>query len=934
MLTLGAIGFTAPAILAALVALPILWWLLRAVPPAPVRRRFPGVALLLGLREKDPESQRTPWWLLALRVGALAALILALAGPVLNPRVQATGQGPLLVLFDGSWASARDWPRRIDRAQAALDSARADGRPVAVLNWSAPAPEGAMFRDANYWAERLSGLAPRPYTPPAALPDWVEALPSGTETLWLSDGIAHDGRRALLAALQARGPVAVFQPETPLIALSQARLDEALTVTARRDGAALPDLSLTLAAIGRDPAGAERELARTSLGFAAGSREAEAIFDLPPELRNRISRFQIEGGRGAGAVHLADDSLRRRKVALLSVREGSEQLALLSPLHFLRQALAPTADLVEGAALDELLLTAPDVVILSDAPTLTDSEQMALRDWIEGGGFLLRFAGPRLAGADPNAGTTTGPQDPFLPVRLRTGGRTVGGAMSWGTPQRLAPFRDDSPFAGLTVPDEIEVRAQVLAQPGPDLAERSIAELTDGTPLVTRRAMGQGQVVLFHVAAGADWSSLPLSGLFVQMLERLAVSTRGAQAGPADVADRAWTPDQRLDGFGALIPAGDRGAVPGRDLAAALSGNRAPDAEMPPGLYAADAARVALNATGPQTRLTPADWPLGTVVETGFDRPETPLAGWLFALAVLALAADALATLALGGRLLRAAAVAAGLALAWPGAPAQTQALVETAETDETFALVATSAVVLAHVSSGDPRIDEVAAAGLRGLSDQLFRRTSIEPGPPLMIDPETDDLALFPFLYWPITPDSPLPSAEGYARLNRFLRSGGMILFDTMDAEVAGLSGAETPAARRLRAIAAGLDIPALEPVPVDHVLTRTFFLLGDFPGRHTSGLVWVEAAPPDAERAEGMPFRNLNDGVSPVVIGGNDWAAAWAIDRQGMPLLPVGRGMTGERQREMAIRFGINLIMYVLSGNYKSDQVHVPALLERLGQ
>ena len=81
-------------------------------------------------------------------------------------------------------------------------------------------------------------------------------------------------------------------------------------------------------------------------------------------------------------------------------------------------------------------------------------------------------------------------------------------------------------------------------------------------------------------------------------------------------------------------------------------------------------------------------------------------------------------------------------------------------------------------------------------------------------------------------------------------------------------------------------------------------------------------------------MPFRNLNDGVTPVVIGGNDWAAAWAMDERGNALFPVGRGFGGERQRELAFRFGVNLVMHVLTGNYKSDQVHVPALLDRLGQ
>ena len=127
---------------------------------------------------------------------------------------------------------------------------------------------------------------------------------------------------------------------------------------------------------------------------------------------------------------------------------------------------------------------------------------------------------------------------------------------------------------------------------------------------------------------------------------------------------------------------------------------------------------------------------------------------------------------------------------------------------------------------------------------------------------------------------------------------------------------------------------VPPLEPLPEDHVLTRTFYLLQDFPGRHIGRDVWVEASPPDAEQIEGMPFRNLNDGVTPVVIGGNDWASAWAMAENGAPLVPIGRGFSGERQRELAYRFGVKLVMHVLTGNYKSDQVHVPALLDRLGQ
>jgi len=249
------------------------------------------------------------------------------------------------------------------------------------------------------------------------------------------------------------------------------------------------------------------------------------------------------------------------------------------------------------------------------------------------------------------------------------------------------------------------------------------------------------------------------------------------------------------------------------------------------------------------------------------------------------------------------------------------------------LALQATSEVVLGHVVTGDAQLDDVVAAGLTGLSDVLFRRTSIEPAAPMAVNLETDELSFFPFLYWPISAEQPIPSAEAYAKLNTYLRTGGMILFDTRDADIAGFGGGSENG-RKLQRLAGALDIPPLEPVPGDHVLTRTFYLLQDFPGRHAGREVWVEAAPPDAEQVEGMPFRNLNDGVTPVVIGGNDWASAWAIDERGNRMFPVGRGYAGERQRELAFRFGVNLIMHVFTGNYKSDQVHVPALLDRLGQ
>ncbi len=924
MTVLAGIGFSAPWLLLGLLALPILWILLRAVPPAPRREIFPAVTLLLGLKDDESVSDRTPWWLLLLRMLAVAAMIIGLAGPVLNPTADKGGNGPLLIVLDASWAGATGWKARIGLVDAQMARAGHDGRAVAVLRLSAP--QLPVFQSADVWRSRLSGLDPEPWQPSADQVETAIALLDGVEgrfdSHWLGDGLDFDGRDRLLNALEARGNVRVFQGAGTVLGLTPAQIDNGAIGLRALRSAKGPAREVVILAHGRDPAGNARVLASVPARFEAGGVVATTALSLPAELRARITRFELRGQKSAGALSLADDSLRRREVAMIAGRDDREGLELLSPLHYLKQALIPSADLLEGA-LSDLLPANPDVIVLADVATLSGVEETALTTWVESGGMLLRFAGPRLAASD----VSRDDEHALMPVRLRAGGRSVGGAMSWGEPKELAPFGEGSPFNGLQIPPDVRVTAQVVAQPDPTLADRVIAALSDGTPLVTRKSLGQGQVVLFHVTANAEWSNLPLSGLFVEMLERLAVSSSAKPPQAADLQGTTWQPVAVLNGFGVLTQGANLPGVAGPDLAQGALGPR-----LRPGIYDSGDRLLARNVLGAEARLIAATWPARIGVEGLTVQREVLLGGLLLGLALVLLTLDVVASLALTGRLgfVRrgvAAAVLAVLALEPHGVRAQ-QYL-----DDRDFAVAATSELVLAHVMTGNAQVDDIAQAGLVGLSDTLFFRTSVEPTTPMGVDLERDELAFFPMLYWPVTPDQPMPSQEAYARLNTYLRSGGLILFDTRDSNIARF-GTASPNGRKLQQLAAPLDIPPLEPLPGDHVLTRTFYLLQDFPGRFNSRDVWVEAAPPDAQQAEGMPFRNLNDGVTPVVIGGNDWAGAWATDRDGRALLPVGRGFAGDRQREIAYRFGVNLVMHVLTGNYKSDQVHVPALLDRLGQ
>jgi hypothetical protein len=915
------VGFTSPILLLGLLALPLLWILLRAVPPVAIRRRFAGVALLLGLDDKTQQADKTPWWLLVLRMLALAAAIVAFAGPVLNPKGAERSADPLLIVFDGGWADAYDWPQRMAKAASLLDAAAQDGRTVALVQLT-DTPQALTFKAASDWRGRLAAMAPRGWQP-QNLALWRDALPVGPfDTAWISDGMAHSGQVELLASLQERGDVDVFASNRPTYALGPAvQTDGKVTLSVQRLAQGQP-ATVDAIARGPDPSGVERDLARIKVTFAAQDTAAIAELDLPAELRNRVTRFALDGQRSAGAVTLAGDTLKRRKVALVSDAAEGEAMQLLAPLHYLRQAMNVSTDVLVGA-LGDVLPTNPDVIVLVDVAQMPQAQRAALQAWVEKGGALLRFAGPRLAASD--MAQLAG--DPMMPVTLRQGGLTSGGAMSWGAPKVLAAFAQSSPFHGLDIPPDLKVRTQVLAQPDADLPARTLAALDDGTPLVTRKGLGAGQVVLFHVTANAEWSDLPLSGLFVQMLERLAVSATAGSAGADVLAGLVWTPEHILNGWGDLADPTALAGLAGEDLVQALKVG--PSAKVPAGIYRHDGLGVALNAVPVDAPLVKAAWPAGVAVQ-GLTLPaEIALKGPVLALALILLLVDAVATLALSGRLgfaRRTGAVLLALAMLTHPQDARAD------DAADQRAIAATEGVVLAYVVTGDAAVDGTSAAGLQGLSDQLIFRTAIEPLAPMGVDLEKDEVVFFPVLYWPITADAATPSAAAYDKLNHYLRSGGMILFDTRDADMAGAG--PTPEGQALQRIAQGLDIPPLAPLPDDHVLTRSFYLLQAFPGRFVEGGLWVEAPPPDAAKTDGMPFRNLNDGVTPVVIGGNDWASAWAVDENGWPLLPVGRGAAGDQQREYAYRFGINLIMYVLTGNYKSDQVHVPALLERLGK
>ena len=932
------LGFTEPLVLTGLITLPVLWWLLRLVPPRPRRIDFPPTRLLLAIAPKEETPARTPWWLTLLRLALAALIIVAAAGPLWHPPAAGTKtRAPLAILIDDGWTAASTWDARLRTADDVIMRAADDRRAVALLPLS-QGPRDVSLETAESARVRLHQIEPVPYRI-----DRAEALPSLSrflstnpkiELVWLSDGIDLGNGASFVNSLQQT------IGEHPLTIVTGG-VAQPCALNAAENAAGALTVKVLRATPGANDAGTVRALdlkglalGEAQFNFNATEHETEARFELPVELRNEIARLEIAGQRSAGAVQLLDKRSRRRTVGIVSGANADVSEPLLSSSYYLQRALEPFADvrLAQGESPAEAVTHFLDqnlpMLILTDVGNVGDAHDRLAR-WVEDGGVLVRFAGPRLAASE----------DDLVPVRLRRGGRILGGSLSWDTPQPLAALSRDSPFGGIPVPNDVTVTRQVLAEPDATLGDNTWATLADGTPLVTAAHRGRGLIVLFHVTGDTRWSDLPLSGTFVEMLKRVValsgtnmIAESGATKGKN--ARTVAAPSHILDGFGSFI------APPptARPVAEDFVGSATPD--HPPGFYGPPDSLVAVNTLTGGDRLAALDFaPLVNASREVYRTTEPQdLRGPVLLAAIALLLLDSLIVLFLGGGIQRLIPRRA------PAAPASililalvTLTLASTHAQQAAGTEVPQSALEtkLAYVITGNSEVDAISKAGLAGLTLFLAQRTALEPGDPIGLDIARDELVFYPLIYWPIVPGAPRPSDAALKRIDTYMKDGGTVLFDTRDAVVAPPGqGGETrsPGMLELRKILSSLDIPELEPVPRDHVLTKTFYLLRDFPGRFDAGQLWVEALPSESQQeASGRPARG-GDGVSSIIITSNDFAGAWATRQDGQPLLPMVDGQP--RQRELAFRAGVNIVMYTLTGNYKADQVHVPALLERLGQ
>lgn len=886
---LGNLIFLNPLILWGLAVLPALWFLLRITPPTPKLIVLPTTRFLAGLIPEKQTSSHTPWWILLLRMLIAALVIIALARPVYNPAQGLAGSGPVRIVIDNGWASTPTWDTQIRAALDLAAQAGRENRDLYILT-TAPMQDGKPLSQgplSSGQAEAiLKGLEPQPwqadYKAAAAL------IGDGAkETIWFSHGIDEGGLKDFATAL--KGNVSYISPGPEQLPLLLTRGDEenAFEVTVTAPETISPGRPATIQVLSSDGSVLDQQ----DIALDPAALPAHVKFDIPEAARSDAVSFRIGGASGAGGIILLDENSKKRVAGLAGPSDDEDTKPFIEARFYLKRAIEPFAELFQGD-IPEILKHNPAVIILPDIATMATEDLNKLEGWVKDGGLLLRFGGPVMAKSQGDAFLT--------PVPLRLGGRSMDGSLTWEKPAKLQPFSDTSPFYGIEIHEDIPVRQQILAQPTEDIDARTWARLEDGTPLITAALLGKGLLVMVHTTASPDWSDLPLSGVFVEILQRIVGMSDNPQ-GALENSDGLLQPLLVFDGYGVLKqPSPTIAPIPAPEFSKVKPG---PD--YPPGIYGHDSFRRALNIGDRIKSIHAAELPPGVSVRNyGADYERDMMPFLLYAALMLALADWILMTVLMSG--FRAVTKLASVLIIFFVVPAHAQS-----ESDIKYA----NGFYLAFIKSGDIALDAASESGLENLAKILQARTSIEPDGVAALDPEYDELVFFPLIYWPVsTAQAPL-SDKAIKAIQNYLDHGGTILFDTRDRSYGAGTLDGSANANALRMLTAALNIPPLEPMAKDHVLNRSFYLLSPERSGYDPGTIWAET------KVSGR------DGVSSVLIGSHDWASAWNGTGS-------ASGITAGRMQDMEYRFGVNLVMYALTGNYKADQVHIPHILQRLGE
>lgn len=903
--------------LLALGLIPLIWWVSRIIPPKPKTIIFPAKRFLSGLKSEKQEAKKAPVWLKIVRAIGLSALILAIANPILSFEKSSQEVLPknIILVIEDSYSSAPDYENRQTELKTLMHNLRAKTAPDTqyFLIKTSEQFNGALGSliepmDLSSIEMRAAGIKPSPLF----FDHWdvakiLEKIPNKAKIYYFSDGLEHMGSQNLRRIMEnkAVGKIEIYSPKSN----KNAGLIE---VTRTNTG-----FEYQYNSVDNTRAVRVDFYSANHVKIASGSGvRGRGSLQIDNSTARKAAYAKISDVNSAAAVLLFDSFDKRQIIGLEKSAEADQPI--LSDNHYIKAAGKQFADLYLDD-IENLVKAQVNAIVLGDRAGFSTKEAQELEKYVKQGGMLVRYIGPQAISA----------KDDLLPAKFKSEARNIKDALGV-KPLTIAQFARESPFYGLELPSGANPS---IISTFDDTEQTPLiwARLTDGTPFISATKLGEGEIVAIHTSAAPYWSDIAFSGLQVGLLKRI-ISRSQSPILPQSIrpTDLPLNPNMLIDGFGNIVEAPNNA----NPIQIETQKQIRPNANQLPGIYENFETRLIIQAYNGETSFEPVKTlspnftslsdqannnfrlqPLFLLLALGvflfdglFSIGTIKSIRGLFSSLFSKFKKPVLkvfACLLIGGLLNFQTTNFASAQTINAG-----QGIGKSSEIKH--------GIQLAFISANNTASDEIVFNGLNELKAALNNRTSVRASKivkinPLEIDPFANELALYPIIYWRLA-DNPTPLGINSQRaLNQYMRNGGLLFVDTRGA---GLS----PAAARANTQIAlrGLIVPPLEQVGQSHVLAKSFYLLAGFPGRYGGARLW----------AQSMASLNVsaNDGVSPIIIGDGDYAYAWANK-------PANTVISNEAiARNAAINTGINIYFYALTGQYKADQVHVPAILERL--
>ncbi len=767
-------AFIAPYMLFGLFLLPLFYWLMRIKPIKPEPVIFPAFTLLASLTPQEETPKGIPLFMLLFRLCILSLLILGFSGPVLFPK-QTEFAKKQVYIIDNGWSATPNWSQLQKEVLSHLEQAKKQNALIKLIFTATPSNKPSWISPETA-EKQIKTQTPNPWPVQrlTALQTCCKSENSeSTGLFWFSDGLASNQDKAFSEQLKKTYTPQFFNLYQPV----PNKTAHALTPPVREQNG----ISIQLLRAHSDKQAhytifandlAQYGLFEKEITLDPGKKTVKFLFKLPDHITNNIVSIQTASNSSAGNIVLVDRNWKRPDIGLVLPSDSYESRPYLSDLYYLKKALSPFINLKE-APLSDLLKKNLDGLIMIDEAR---NDTQEIQDYIKKGGFLIRFSGSKLANHP----------DSLTPVKLRKGKHVNQGSLNWNKPTRIEPFKINTPYYGIEITEPIFVYQQILAEPGLDLSNYIWANLSDGSPLITSKPFGKGRIVLFHIRPHPDWSDLPMSNLFVQILRKTLDQIHNKPK--MEYEDGLYFPTHLINADGQLYEAAAQS-----DPIRLTPKIGMPDVKIntPPGLYQGKQGEIALNIMHQDSMLIKINPHLFSAQTLIYGHLQNiNLGKWLLGLAFIFLILDGLLMLYFSGKTARLTTfvrsstpiflicICYAVLFLSSSAYGQTNPPSKSSPSETDFPQEILRSLNFGYIKTHHPKTDQISQEGLEGLIQILSERSSIEANSAIGIDIEKDSLKPFPIIYWPITSQMSELSQKTAKKISSYLINGGLIVF------------------------------------------------------------------------------------------------------------------------------------------------------------